>query len=112
MTDANTELPTLARPPQNQPKAAREQLTVQAWEGGLLAVAHTKFPTVKWWHGYRMIEGFFGSYCYVCESFIVTWSRRWPIPKIAAEVIDEHKELHRRGVHAKPATITEIGHPQ
>lgn len=112
MTRTAAKLPTLARPPQKQPKAAREQLDVQAWEGGLLAVAHTRFPTVKWWHGYRIIGDRFGSYCYVCERFIITWSRAWPIPKIAKESIDEHKHHHRRGTLAPPAPTEEIGHPQ
>lgn len=90
-------LPELASPARAGPKAAREQLDVQAFESGLLDVARVHHPTVAWWHGYRLAEERFGSYCYLCEKFIVTWARKWPIPHIAKHAIDDHKYLHRAG---------------
>lgn len=103
MTDRKAQLPTLATPPRKQPKAAREQLDVQAWESGLLDLARAKFPAVVWWHGYRSIGDYFGSYCYICSAYIVTFSRRWPIPIVAKEQIHEHKNQHRAG--ALPAGV-------
>lgn len=102
-------LPELARPPSKQPKAAREQLTVEVWEGGLLDLARVHYPTVKWWHGYRQAKERFGSYCYLCERFIVTWSRAWPIPMVAKQAIDDHKFMHRAGRLPAPVSTTKRG---
>lgn len=105
-------LPVLARPPSRQPKAAREQLSVQAWESGLHDLARVHHPSVVWWHGYRQAEERFGSYCYVCEKFIVTWSRAWPIPMVAKEAINDHKLMHRAGRFPAPQRTRKRGTQQ
>lgn len=99
-------LPVLAAPPRGQPKAAREQLDVQSFESGLLDLARVHHATVAWWHGYRRAEERFGSYCYVCERFIVTWARNWPIPQIAKQAIHDHKYIHRPGKSPRRTTTT------
>lgn len=96
----------LAAPPRGQPKAAREQLTVQPFETQLHEAARENHPTVAWWHGYRKAEERFGSYCYVCERFIVTWARNWPIPQVAKQAIDDHKYIHRPGTRPARTTTT------
>lgn len=96
-------LPVLATPAAKQPKAAREQIDVQPFEFGLLDLARVHHATVAWWHGYRQAEERFGSWCYVCESFTVTWDRKWPIPLRAKQLIDTHKYDHRAG--RIPATV-------
>lgn len=101
-----SKLPVLARPAVRQPRAARDQLDVQAWEGGLLDLARVNFPTVRWWHGYRAARDLFGSYCYVCEKFTVTWAGRWGPPDAAKLAIHEHKSQHRAG-KLPGGTITE-----
>lgn len=90
-------LPALAAPRVKQPKAAREQLDIQPYEGGLLELARVHHPSVTWWHGYRKAEERFGSYCYICERFIVTWDRFLSIPQDAQQMIDNHKRSHRNG---------------
>lgn len=102
-------LPVLAAAARAGPKAARDQLDVQAFESGLLDLARITHPTVAWWHGYRRAEERFGSYCYVCERFIVTWARSWPIPIIAKQAIDDHKYLHRAGKLPTHPPITTRG---
>lgn len=89
-------LPVIAVPPAVLPKAAREQLDVQPWEVGLSHLARVNHPTVAWWHGYRdrTADGF-GSWCYVCDVRIATWSRRWPITEAARRAVHEHKNWHR-----------------
>lgn len=94
---AKTPLPVLATPPVRQPKAAREQFDIQPYESGLLDLARVHHPSVTWWHGYRKAEERYGSYCYVCERFVVTWDRFLPIPLVAQECIDNHKRSHRNG---------------
>lgn len=91
-------LPDLARPSADLPKAALDQLDVQPFESGLLTVARVKHPTVSWWHGYRRAETGFGSYCYVCEAFTVSWSGNSGPPKTAVVAIDAHKMHHRDGI--------------
>jgi hypothetical protein len=90
------QLPPLALPPAAPPKAAREQLDMQPWEAHLVALARLRHPTVAWWHGYRdrTAHGF-GSWCYVCDRMVVTWSRRWPITETARRAVHEHKNWHR-----------------
>lgn len=90
-------LPELARPAAGMPKAATEQVDIQPWEGGLLDLARVHHPTVLWWHGYRQAEQGFGSYCYVCESFIANWGGNAGPSKKAVVAIDEHKYRHYNG---------------
>lgn len=93
---APTGLPVLAVAPAHLPRAAREQLDVQPWEIGLTNLARVHHRTVAWWHGYRdRTEDGFGSWCYVCESRIATWSRRWPITEAARRAVHAHKNWHR-----------------
>lgn len=111
MTSAD-ELPPLAVAPLNLPRAAADQGDVQAFEYGLLAVARHNHPTVAWWHGYRRAEERFGSYCYVCETFIVTWSGNSGPPMPARHEIDAHKMSHReRTLRTLPPKHTER-HPE
>lgn len=105
-------LPALALPPRQLPKAAREQIDIQAYEGGLTELARVQHPTIAWWHGYRKIGDLFGSYCYVCDRFVVTWSRAWPIPKVAQETIHEHKNEHRAGALPGGTPPKRMRHPQ
>lgn len=98
-------LPELAWPPANLPKVARDQADVQPFERDLLDLARVHHPRVTWWHGYRMAEERYGSYCYVCERFTVTWNRsNAGPPKAAVEQISAHKWQHRDGtvVAAQP----------
>lgn len=90
-------LPELARPTPPLPKAAREQVDVQPFEHGLVDLARVHHPGVHWWHGYRAAEERFGSYCYVCEQFIVTWHSNRVPNKAAVTEIDAHKWQHRDG---------------
>lgn len=79
------------------PRAKLDQATVLPFEDGLLALARVGHPTVSWWHGYRRADDKFGSYCYVCESFIVRWGSNSSPPMEARATIDAHKHLHRSG---------------
>lgn len=97
MTVRKPKLPHLAPPTRVAPKAQRDQLFVLGWESELLDQARTDFPAVFWWHGYRQIGDYFGSYCYICSAYIVTFSRRYPIPLIAKQAVDDHKMLHHAG---------------
>lgn len=103
---AAPQLPDLARPAAGQPKAAMDQLDVQPFESGLLELARVHHPTVSWWHGYRRAQDRFGSYCYVCDEFIVTWAGNSGPPKTAVVTIDAHKMHHRDGTTptAKPTS--------
>lgn len=97
---SGAKLPELARPAANPPKAARDQLDIQAWESGLVDLARVHHPTVKWWHGYRKAEERYGSYCYICERFIVTWDPLSKIPQQAVDQIAMHKTDHFAGNNA------------
>lgn len=100
------ELPHLATPTRPKPKAAADQVDVQAFEAGLFDLARVHHPSVTWWHGYRRAEERYGSYCYVCESFIVTWGGNSGPPMAARGAIDDHKYLHRAG--ATPDGFTHV----
>lgn len=106
------DLPDLARPPGTLPQAQREQRDIQPWEAGLVELARIHHPTVKWWQGYRRASERFGSYCYLCEKFIVTWDRFAGIPQLAVDRIHSHKYDHRNGILAAPAPITKERAPQ
>lgn len=106
MAATSNQLPALAWPPVNLPRAARDQLDVQAYEAGLLDLARVHHPTITWWHGYRKAEERYGSYCYVCEQFIVTWDRFLPIPEEGQTQIDTHKREHRASTVRRAAPST------
>lgn len=97
MATTSDGLPALTWPPVSLPRAAADQIDVQAYEAGLLDLARVHHPTVTWWHGYRKAEERYGSYCYVCERFVVSWDRFLPIPDDARSIIDNHKVSHRNG---------------
>lgn len=86
-----------SRPLPALPKAARDQVTVELFEADLVTAARVYHPTVSWWHGYRRAEERFGSYCYLCEAFTVTWSGNGGPPKAAVTAIDAHKRDHAPG---------------
>lgn len=94
---ARERLPELARPAVTGIKARDDQRDVQPFEDGLLALARVHHPTVKWWHGYRRARERYGSYCYVCDDFIVTWDRFAGIPVAAVDAINFHKLDHHAG---------------
>lgn len=75
--------------------AVRDQVAYYEWEEDLMRLARANHPTVAWWHGRRMTPAAFGAYCYVCNSLIVSWSRRWPITNKAKGEIETHKMFHR-----------------
>lgn len=79
------------------PRAANDQYDVQEFEDALLVKARLTHPSVTWWHGYRRSDDDFGSYCYLCDRFIVTWGGNSGPPKVARASIDEHKHTHRPG---------------
>lgn len=95
-------LPALATAVGRQPKSRLDQADVQPWEQGLVELARVHHPNVSWWHGYRRAEERFGSYCYVCEKFVVTWGGNGSPPAAARDVISEHKWLHRNGAIVAP----------
>lgn len=95
-------LPVLATPATRSPRARLDQTDVQPWEQGLVELARAQHPNVSWWHGYRRAEERFGSYCYVCEKFVVTWGGNGSPPEAARIVIDAHKWLHKRGAIPAP----------
>lgn len=92
------EFPPLVVAPEFAPKSRADQFDVQAFEGGLLALARVHHPGVHWWHGYRRVGERFGSYCYVCDTPIVLWGGNGSPPMEARTTINEHKYLHRNGV--------------
>lgn len=75
--------------------AVRNQLSVYDWEDDLVAAGRVGHPTIAWWHGYRMTPVAFGAFCYVCDTLICSWSRRWPITNKAKTAIEDHKMAHR-----------------
>lgn len=101
-----TSRPTLARPTAKAPKAKADQLTIEKWEDALLTEAHRNFPAVLWWHGYRKIGDWLGSYCYICEGMIVTFTTAYPLPQAAKDAIEKHKHQHHAGKRPTLARIT------
>lgn len=99
-------LPVLATAPARPPRARLDQADVQPFETGLVELARVHHPNVSWWHGYRRAEERFGSYCYVCERFVVTWGGNGSPPAAAREEIDQHKWLHKRGTIPAPRKQT------
>lgn len=91
------ELPALPRPARRPPKARTEQLSIEEGEEDLLARARVNRPAVSWWHGYRHIGPTYGSYCYVCDAAIATWSALGDIPEAAKKSIHTHKHYHLAG---------------
>lgn len=104
---AMTDLPDLAALPATLPKAAIDQLSVQAFEGGLLTLARVGHPTVAWWHGYRKIGDSYGSQCYVCDRVIAFWGGNSGPPMIARQIIDDHKINHRDGTLPADVPLTD-----
>jgi hypothetical protein len=91
-------LPEPATATTGGPKARADQLNVQPWEQGLVALARVHHPTVAWWHGYREIKGAYWSYCYVCDTRITEVAGMGNPSMAVRQVIDNHKNLHRAGV--------------
>lgn len=100
------DLPELAAPTPNLPKAAADQLNVQPWEAGLLAVARVRHRTIAWWHGYRAMDQIYGDFCYVCDRFVTGMVGNGNPSMANREALDKHKWLHRGGAPAY-ATINE-----
>ena len=115
-----TPWPGLARRLQGASNGLDEQLT---------AKARLRRPRVKHWWGrrtwYENPENGFasppgtpqpgpgapgqrtGAWCYVCNTPIVTWSSRWPVPEIAVAAIAAHRTEHLQGTLDVPAPETE-----
>lgn len=103
------ELPEIARAGLGGSKAQADQIDVQPYESGLLTLARVRYPTVKWWHGYRKSETSYGSFCYVCEEFTVKWSGNAGPPMTARQAIHDHKLSHRAGMPPAASTATTKG---
>lgn len=80
------------RPP--YPKAALNQNDVDEREWLLVDRAHTEHPRVIWWHGTKAAPRKFGAYCYLCEDYITTWARNFPITGKAKDAIARHRDWH------------------
>lgn len=76
------------------PKAALTQLHRDEDEWRLCAVARVTHPRVIWWHGTKQSPVKFGAYCYLCEDYITTWARTFPITGKAKVEIDHHRRWH------------------
>ena len=79
------------------PLAARWQDHVVPYDYGLTEAARASHPTVVWWWGGRAVGGTFGGWCYLCDAFIITWHRAYPITQAARAAILVHRDLHRAG---------------
>lgn len=77
-----------------RPQAEIAQLAVHPSESKLVDIARRRHPTVAWWHGFRRVDGQFGAWCYLCEGFVATWARRYPITGRAKQLIDVHRIMH------------------
>lgn len=93
------------------PRAANDQYDIQEFEDALLAKARVEHPGISWWHGYRRIDEEFGSYCYLCDQFIVKWGGNAGPPKRARATIDEHKHSHRPGSKPRRKQISKGAQP-
>lgn len=66
--------------------------------------ARRRRPRISHWWGRRWFDHKNGAWCYLCDEFIATWSRRWPITEQARWEIDWHREQHLRGLLDTPTT--------
>lgn len=87
----------IAEGPTGGPLAMLDQIDIQPFEYGLHDLARVHHPGVHWWHGYRRDDQGFGSYCYVCDRFLVRWGGNGSPPMFARHTISEHKFDHRAG---------------
>lgn len=97
----------LATPAPGGPKSKTDQLDVQAWEAGLVAIARVAHPNVSWWHGYRHVDGGWVSQCYVCDGPVAAWPGGTSPPMTARQDIAKHKHDHHDGIVPSGSTTLE-----
>jgi hypothetical protein len=74
--------------------ARYQQLEFDRRDIKLTRHARLKTPRIRHWWGRRYRDGHNGAWCYLCHSFIATWSRRWPITEGARNAIALHRDEH------------------
>lgn len=80
------------------PKAAETQLVKSETEWALVDKARVAHPRVIWWWGTKQSPVKFGAYCYLCEDYITTWARTFPITGKAKTEIGYHRAMHLEGL--------------
>jgi len=74
--------------------AQRQQGEVTLRDLLLADQARLRHPAVRWWWGEKRTEGRGPAYCYLCDEYIATWDRRWPITDTARAAIADHRATH------------------
>lgn len=83
---------------QRLPAAAKQQLRSSDWDDALTVLARANHPGVFWWWGTRAKDDTAGAYCYICDSFIAHFSRRYGIPQAQLAEIDQHRIMHYQAI--------------
>lgn len=88
--------------PRALPAAGREQPITSVLDAVLLEHARRRRATIAWWWGKRGYDRAYGAYCYLCDTMIVTWARRWPMTDKARAAVMQHRthETRRLGIDA------------
>lgn len=76
------------------PKAALTQPERSEDEWTLFDMARVNHPRVIWWWGTKTSPVKFGAYCYLCDDYITTWARTFPITGKAKQAIASHRRNH------------------
>lgn len=62
-------------------------------------------PGVRWWWGERPSPDEGPAYCYLCDAYITSYDRRWPITDTARAAILAHRD-QAHGADATPTGST------
>jgi hypothetical protein len=98
------------------PWAARRQGSVDELDLDMTEYARLRHPAVRWWWGERVVDvaplassgdperlavgsrpvrtSRAGAYCYLCDTIVTTWARKWPMPERAIAALFLHRREH------------------
>lgn len=74
------------------PWAARQQKVVEGIDWSMRTAARRRHQNATWWWGQRQTETGYGAVCYLCDTLIATWARKWPMTQEARRLVEEHRE--------------------
>ncbi len=91
-----------ASAPRGRPsKAERDQLTADELDVILVDLARANNRLVAWWWGTRARDERSGAFCYICDDWIVNYSRNWPVTLEAKKAIHAHRAVHLADVQKR-----------
>jgi hypothetical protein len=86
---------TGATPPTTMPWAARQQDETDEFDEWLTRDAQKRHPRAQWWWGNKADGVRNGAWCWVCDTWIATWDRRWAMTRAAKDAVMLHRRDHQ-----------------